>query len=144
MLADTEVEAFNARGVALPAAGRSHLLDGLEGAEHHAVAPLHQAPAAYGLDDLRLQERRQGHPAGLGGWPGGLAAGQGHPLPEVGEERGGVLLEAVGQAEGHTAGRQHLDDLVDHALRHGQRPVPDVNGPQQLGDRIDRRPHPMG
>src|SRR6266568_2780541 len=42
------------------------------------------------------------------------------------EERGGVLLEAVSQEEWHTAGRQPLHDLVDHALRHGQRPVPDV------------------
>jgi hypothetical protein len=61
----------------------------------------------------------------------------------MGEERGGVLLEAVGQEEGHTAGRQHLDDLVDYALRHGQRPVPNVDGQQELGDRGHRRPHPV-
>jgi hypothetical protein len=52
-------------------------------------------------------------------------------------------LKPVGQEEGHTAGRQHLDDLVDHALRHGQRAVTDVDRQQQLRDRIDRRPHPM-
>ena len=53
------------------------------------------------------------------------------------------MLEAIGEEERYTAGRQHLDDLVDHALRHGQRPVPDVDGQQQLGDRIDCRPHPV-
>ena len=35
-----------------------------------------------------------------------------HPLAAMGEERGGVLLEAVSQEEWHTAGRQHLPDLV--------------------------------
>jgi hypothetical protein len=49
-----------------------------------------------------------------------------HPLAEMGEERGGVLLEAVRQEEWHTAGRQYLHDLVDHALRHGQGAVADV------------------
>ena len=38
MLADGEVEPLHERGVDLPAAGRQHLLDGLQGAEHDAVA----------------------------------------------------------------------------------------------------------
>ena len=32
---------------------------------------------------------------------------------------------------------------MDYALRHGQRPVPDVDGQEQLGDRINRHPHPV-
>jgi hypothetical protein len=88
-------------------------------------------------------ERRQRHPARLGGWPFVVAAGRLHPLAERREERCGVLLEALGQKEWHTAGRQYLDDLVEHALRHGQRPVPDVDGQQQRGARIHRRPHPV-
>ena len=72
-----------------------------------------------------------------------VAAGRLHPLAAMGEERGGVLLEAVGQEEWHTAGRQYLDDLVDHTLRHGQRPVPDVDGQEPLGARVHRRPHPV-
>ncbi len=88
----------------------------------------------YGLDHLRIEELGPWHPARLGRWAGGLAAGQLHPLAAMGEERCGVLLEAVGQEEWHTAGRQHLDDLVDHALRHRQRPVTDIDGQQQLGE----------
>jgi len=61
----------------------------------------------------------------------------------MGEERCSVLLEAVSEEEGRTAGRQYLNDLVDHTLRHGQRPVPDVEGQQQLGDRVHRCPHPV-
>lgn len=38
---------------------------------------------------------------------------------------------------------QHLDDLMDDALRHGQRAVPDVDGQQQLGDWINCHPHPV-
>jgi hypothetical protein len=48
MLADREVEALHKGRVDLPAAGRSHLLDGLQGSEDHPVAHPHQAPPAYG------------------------------------------------------------------------------------------------
>ena len=58
------------------------------------------------------------------------------------QQRGGVLFEAVGQEERHTAGRQHLHHLMDHALRHGQRPVPDVERQEQLGHGVDGHPHP--
>src|SRR6266852_1133688 len=96
MLADTEVEAFNEGGVDLPAAGRSHLLDGLQGPEDHPVAHPHQAPPAYRLDHLRIEQPGQRHPAWLGRRTFVLAAWWLHPLAEMGEERGGVLLEAVG------------------------------------------------
>ena len=42
------------------------------------------------------------------------------------QQRRRVLLEAIGEEERHTAGRQHLDGLVDHALRHGQRTIADI------------------
>ena len=112
MLTDGEVEAFNEGGGDLPAAGRSHLVDGLQGPEDHPVAHAHQAPPAYRLDHLRIEQLGEGHPARLRGGACGLAALGLDPLPEMGEERGGVLREAVSQEEGHTAGRQHLDDLV--------------------------------
>jgi hypothetical protein len=33
---------------------------------------------------------------------------------------------------------------MDHALRHGQRAIPDVERQQQFGDGIDRAPDPVG
>src|SRR5215831_3399411 len=71
------------------------------------VTGVYHPPGIAGIEQLRLR-----HPARLGVWPLVLAAGRLHPLAEMGEERGGVLLEAVAQEEWHTAGRQHLDDLV--------------------------------
>ena len=56
MLADREVEALHKGRVDLPAAGRSHLLDGLQGSEDHPVAHPHQAPPAYRLDHLRREQ----------------------------------------------------------------------------------------
>src|SRR4029450_2018938 len=35
------------------------------------------------------------------------------------------------------------DDLVDHALRHGQRAIADVDGQEQFGDRVESDPHPV-
>ncbi len=144
MLADTEVKAFNAGGVDLPAAGREPLLDGLQGSEDHAVAHPHQAPPAHGLDHLCLAQLRQWHPARLGVWPFVLAAGRLHPVSIVGQQGGHILPKAIRQEEGHTVGRSHLGDLMDHALRHRQRTLAHIDGQQQLGDGVHRRPHPMG
>src|SRR6266571_9245014 len=63
MLTDGEVEAFNEGRVDLPAAGREYLLDGLQGPEDHPVAHPHQAPPAYRLDHLRIEQPGQRHPA---------------------------------------------------------------------------------
>lgn len=60
----------------------------------------------------------------------------------MGEERGGVLLRPVGEEEGETVGRQPLHHLMDHALRHGQRAVADVDGPQEVRDGVHRHPDP--
>src|SRR6516165_12746099 len=65
LLADTEVEAFNARRVDLPAAGRQYLLGRRQGAEHHAVAHPYQTPAPPGLDHLRIEELGPWHPTRL-------------------------------------------------------------------------------
>jgi len=74
MLTHRQGDALNACRVDLPAARRSHLLDGLEGPEHHAVTHAHQAPAPHRLDDLRIEQLRQGYPAGLRGRAWGLAS----------------------------------------------------------------------
>src|SRR5262249_37167171 len=136
MLADGQVEAFHECRIDLPTAGSQHLLDGLKRAEHDPVSHADQAPAAYGLDDLSVEQLWEWHPAWLGGRVLDLPARWLHPLAEMGEERCGILLEAVGQEERHTAGRQQLADLVDHALRHGQRAFAHIDGQQQLGDGV--------
>ena len=47
MLPDGEVEPLDKGGLDLPATGRQHLLDGLQGPEHHAVAHADQTPTPY-------------------------------------------------------------------------------------------------
>src|SRR5262249_39777655 len=65
MLAQVEIEALDEGGVDVPTTRREHLLDGLQGPEHDAVAHAHQAPTPYGLDHLRIQQPWQRHPARL-------------------------------------------------------------------------------
>src|SRR5262249_7077388 len=60
LLADGQVEALHERRGDLPATARQHLLDRLKRAEHDAVADADQTPPAYGLDDLRREQLRQG------------------------------------------------------------------------------------
>src|SRR5215472_6097764 len=81
MLAYREVEALNESGVDLAAKGSQHGIDGLQGAKDHAVTHPHQAPPAYGLDDLGIQELGQRHPARLGQGTCGLAPWRLDPLP---------------------------------------------------------------
>src|SRR5215475_13036490 len=142
ILADGQVEAFHECRIDLPTAGSQNLLDGLKRAEHDPVSHADQAPAAYGLDDLSVEQLWEWHPARLGGRVLGLPARWLHPLAEMGEERCGVLLEAVGQEERHTARGQPLDDLMDYSLRHGQRAVTDIDHHQQLARGVHGRPHP--
>jgi hypothetical protein len=74
----------------------------------------------------------------------GLAAGWLHPLPVVGQQGRQILAKAIGEKQRGTVGSQHLCDLVDHALRHGERAIPDVDRQQQLALRVHRDPHPLG
>ena len=143
MLAHRQVEALDKGRVDLPTARREHLLDGRQGPEHHAVTHAHQAPPAHGLDHLRVEQTRQWQPARLRGGTCGLTAWRLDPVAEMGEQRRGVLLEAVGQEEGHTARGQRLDHLMDHLLRHRQGAIAGVEGQQQLGHGVDRHPHPV-
>src|SRR6266496_1660476 len=105
MLADGQVEALHERRVDLPATGRKHLLDRLKRAEHDAVADADQTPPAYGLDDLRIEQLRQGHPAGRGRGTFGLATRELYPLPVVGEQRGQIVFEPIGEKQRNTAWR---------------------------------------
>src|SRR5438093_9656563 len=105
MLPDGQVEAFHEGRIDLPAARCQHLLDRLERAEHHAVRHTHQAPPAYRLDHLRIQQPRQGHSTGLGHWALCLPAYWLYPLAIVRQQRRRVLLEAIGEEERDTARR---------------------------------------
>ena len=76
MLAQAEVDALHKGGVDLPTAGRQHLLDRLQRAEHDAVLHVDQAPAPHGLDHLRIEQLRAA--ASSAAWaldlgPGGVA-----------------------------------------------------------------------
>src|SRR5438093_13071139 len=108
-------------GPDLPTAGREALLNGLQGPEHHAVTHAHQASAAHGLDHLGVEQPGQWHPAWFRRRALCPLARRLDPLTVVGQQRRRVLLETIGEKERDTAGRQHLDDLMDHTLRHGPR-----------------------
>src|SRR6266705_752395 len=81
--------------VDLPAVRGQPVLHRRQGTEDHPMAHPHQAPSAYHLDHLRIEQTRQGYPAGLGGGPGGLAARRLHPAAIVRQQRRGILLEAI-------------------------------------------------
>ena len=144
MLAYRQVDALDKGRVDLPAAGRQHLLDRLQRAEHDPVPHADQAPASHGLDHLRVEQWWQRHPARLGSRALDSLALRLYPVPIVREQGGHVLLKSVRQKQWGTVWREHLDHLMDHPLGQGQGAVPDVDRQEQLGDGIERCPHPVG
>src|SRR5712691_9166979 len=80
MLAHRQVHALDKSRIDLPTAGCQHLLDRLQRPEHDATAEPHQAPSPYGLDHLRVEQTRQGHPARLGHGAFAWASWGLHPL----------------------------------------------------------------
>src|SRR6266853_1661938 len=81
MLAEAEVDPLHEGGVDVPAMRSQHIMDGLQRAKHHAVTHPHQATAAYGLDDLRVEHLWEWHPTRLGCRALRLPARGLHPLP---------------------------------------------------------------
>src|SRR5215468_10390102 len=69
MLADAEVDPLHECCVDVPAMRSQHVIDGLQRAKYHAVTHLYQATATYGLDDLRVEQVWEWHPARLGAGP---------------------------------------------------------------------------
>ena len=86
MLAQAEVDALHEGGVDLPTAGRQHLLDRCQRAEHDAVLHVNQAPAPHGFDHLGIEQLGQRHPARLRGRTLGPLAWRVHPVPIVREQ----------------------------------------------------------
>jgi hypothetical protein len=143
-LAQVQVEALGNRRVDLPASLGEYLLDGLTRAEHHAMFDPNDAPPAVGLDDLRIEELRQGHPAGFGYRPFALTPFGLNPLTVVCGQCDEVVPKAVSQKARCAIWRQDLGDLMDETLRHGESALTDVNRQDELGDWLHGHPHPVG
>ena len=143
MLAPRPVHARHERCIDLPAARRSPLLDGLQGAKYHAGPHPYQALAPHGLADLGIQPRREGQPARLGRGALGPLARRLAPRSLVRQEGRRLLLEAIGEAPRHAAWRQALDALGGQALRPGPRALAHGDRQQERGDGVDRGPHPL-
>src|SRR5262249_50402819 len=112
MLADAQVDALNEGGVDGPTVHGQHLLNSRPRAEDHPRAHPHQAPPAYRLDHLRIEEPGQGYPARLGGWPWGLAARWLDPVAIVRQQGCRVLFEAIGQESGHTTRPKYSEGVI--------------------------------
>ncbi len=103
MLADGEVHALNEGGIDLPATSRQHLLDRFKRAAHDPVPHADQTAPPHGLDHLRIEQPGRWHPARFRRRALCPLARRLDPLTVVCQQRRRVLLEAVGQEEGHAA-----------------------------------------
>ena len=99
MLTDGQVDALRKGGVDLPALRGQHVIDGIQRTKHDAVAHPDQASPAYRLDDLRVEQLWQGHPAGLGRRASGLTARELHPVAIVGQQGRQILPESIGEEQ---------------------------------------------
>jgi hypothetical protein len=106
------------------------MIDGFQRAKHHAVRHVDQAPAPHGLDHLRVEQTRQGHPARLGQRAFVLASWRLYPVSIVRQQGRQILPEPIGQKQRGAVRGQHLGHLMDHALRHGRAAFPDVKRQQ--------------
>src|SRR5215470_366614 len=75
-------------GIDLPTQGGQHVIDSLQGAKHHTVLHVDQAPTPYRFHHLRIEQLRHRHPARLWRRPFVLAAWRLHPVPIVGQQGG--------------------------------------------------------
>jgi hypothetical protein len=142
MLAAAEVDALDDGGVALPAAGRPHLLDRRQRAAHDPVSHADQTAPPDRRDHLCVEEVRQWPPARLGRRAFRLVAGRLDPLPIRRAPSREILPKAIGAKQGGAGGRQDLRDMVDKARRQRQGARADVDGPQELGHGIQGHPDP--
>jgi hypothetical protein len=85
VLVDRQVDALNERGVDVPPLWGQHVLDTSLRAEHYAMAHLNQLSASVFLDDLRIEQPCQGHPARLRGRACGLSERELNPGHKVGQ-----------------------------------------------------------
>jgi hypothetical protein len=81
------------------------------------MAPPHQAASARGLEHLRLEQARPGHPAGPGCRASALAPRGLHPVPEMRHDGAEVLGIPIAQKEWHPTGRQELSELMQPDMK---------------------------
>src|SRR5206468_6811192 len=77
-----------------------------EGAKDHALTHPDQPAPPHGLHHLRIEQLRYRHPPGLRRGAFGLAAWWLDPLAAMGQQRGGILLEAIGRSEERRVGKE--------------------------------------
>src|SRR5215831_16056970 len=143
LLADREIDALHEGGIDLPTTSREHLLDSLKGSEHHTVWDADQAPAPHGLHHLRIAQPGLWYPAGFRRRALCPLADRLDPLAIVRQQRRHVLAKPVSEKQRGTVGGQDLRDMVDHALRHGERAIADVECQQQFTLGVYGDPDPL-
>src|SRR5215813_14228894 len=99
MVANRQVDPLDEGGVDVPALGGEHLLDTSSRAEDHPLAHTGQATTAVPFNDLGIEQRGLGQPTRLGYWSFGSTARRLHPLPKVGQQGGGIMLEPIGEKQ---------------------------------------------
>jgi hypothetical protein len=119
MLTDVQIQPLNKRCVDLPAVLGEHLLNRLQSPEHNSVTPADQTPPPVSFYHLRVEQRRQWHPAWRGRGTLGMPTFGLSPLALVRQQRGHRVPKAVGQAEGYTVWSENLGHAMDHTLGHG-------------------------
>jgi len=144
MLTDGQGEALNESSVHPVAKWSQNDLDGLQGATHHAVPHADLTAPPHRLDHLRVEQLWQRHPARLGQGTYGLTPWRLHPVPIVGQQGRQILPKTIREKQRNTIRSQDLHHVVDHALGHRQRTVPDVEPKQQFTLGVHRHPEPLG
>ena len=104
VLTEIEIEALHKGRVDLPATRCQHVVDTIERAAHHPVRHADQAPSAYRLHHVRLEQLWQGHPAGLGPRACGLTPLRLYPGAKMCQHRRHGFLESIRQTQGSTVG----------------------------------------
>src|SRR5215813_10195143 len=104
-LANIKIQSLDKGGIDLPAIGSEDLLDRVQRAEYHPVFHHNDPLTSILLDDLRIEQPRQRHSAGLGQWALVLAALGLRPHAKVAQDGRQIPLEPVAQPGGHTTWR---------------------------------------
>jgi hypothetical protein len=66
-----------------------------------------------------------------------------NPLAGVGNQCGEVFAKSIGEKQRGAVRCQHLGDLMDWVLGHGQGAIPDIHSQDELTHGVHRHPHPV-
>src|SRR5215470_2073865 len=104
-LADIEIQSLHKCRVDLPATYRQDLFDRFHRAEHYPVLHPDQAHTPVLFDDLRIEQPREEHPAGLGPRAFVLATLRVNPEAKMTQNSRQIALKAIAKPSGHTPWR---------------------------------------